>query len=130
MKATEKLIGDLKERAKELRCLYEVEKALNELKKPLAEVMGNVVAAIGPGWKYPEICVVSIELDGEEFQSPAFQATPWALHADITVNGEGVGRISVFYREERPAEDESCFLAEEVQLLTSLADRLPPLFLF
>jgi hypothetical protein len=50
MKETEKLIGDLQERAKELRCLYEVGKALNDVKRPLPEVMMEVVEAIGPGW--------------------------------------------------------------------------------
>ena len=130
MKATEKLIGDLKERAKELRCLYEVEKALNEVKRPLAEVMGNVIAAIGPGWQYPEVCVATIELEGEQFQSPGFQATPWELSTEITVHGETVGKISVYYTEERPAENEGCFLEEEVQLLTSLADRLGHYLLF
>ncbi len=124
MKATEKLIGDLKERAKELRCLYEVEKALNEVKRPVAEVMGTVIAAISPGWQYPEICVALIELEDEQYHSPEFQVTPWVLSTEISVNGEIVGRISVYYTQERLVEDEGCFLQEEVQLLTSLADRL------
>jgi len=130
MKATEKLIGDLKERAKELRCLYEVEKALNEVSRPVAEVMGNVIAAIGPGWQYPEICVAAIELEGEEYYSPGFQATPWVLSTEISVHGEIVGSISVYYAQERPVENEGCFLKEEVRLLASLADRLGHYLLF
>ncbi len=130
MKATEKLIGDLKERAKELRCLYEVEKALNEVGAPLPEVMSRVVEAIGPGWKYPEICVASIELEGEEFRSLSYRQTSCLLSTEILVHGDVEGKITVCYTEKRPDEDQGCFLKEEVQLLNSLADRLGHYMLF
>ena len=55
MKNTGNLIGDLQERAKELRCLYEVEKALNDVKRPLPEGMRDVAEAISPGWQFPDI---------------------------------------------------------------------------
>jgi len=130
MKDTSKLIFDLQERAKELRCLYEVEKSLNDVSRPLPEVMAEVVEAIGPGWQYPELCEASIELEGETFASRGFVATPCTLEKPILVQGDEVGRIRVCYTGECPDEDMGPFLKEEVQLLESLADRLGHYLLF
>ncbi len=130
MKETEKLIGDLQERAKELRCLYEVEKALNDVKRPLPEVMRQVVEAIGPGWQFPEFCVASIELEGEVFESRGFRMTACSQETPILVQGEAVGSMRVCYTKECPEEDTGPFLEEEVQLLESLADRLGHYLLF
>jgi len=130
MKDTQKLIGDLQERAKELRCLYEVEKALNDVKRPLPEVMMQVVEAIGPGWQFPDVCVASIELEGEVFESKGFRMTACAQEAPISVQGERVGSLRVCYTTECPEEDNGPFLEEEIQLLESLADRLGHYLLF
>ena len=125
MKPTEKLIGDLKERAKELRCLYEVEKALNVVDRPVAEAMAAVVEVIGPGWQYPEVCGAAVTLEGLSVASASWAESPWRLVTDIRVHGEVVGKLSVCYTAERPDEDDGPFLKEEVQLLGSLADPPP-----
>jgi len=130
MKETEKLIGDLQERAKELRCLYEVEKVLNDVNRPLQEVMMAVVEAIGPGWQFPEVCVVSIELEGDVFESKGFRLTACAQATPILVQGEAIGNLRVCYTKECPEADDGPFLEEEVQLLESLADRLGHYLLF
>ncbi|MDX2473449.1 MAG: PEP/pyruvate-binding domain-containing protein [Candidatus Krumholzibacteria bacterium] len=130
MKTTDKLIGDLKERAKELRCLYEVEKAVNQVDRPLAEVMANVVEVIGAGWQHPEVCVASIELEGQKFESEGFQVTPWVLRTDISLHDEVAGKLSVYYTAEMLEENQGPFLTEEVELLRSLADRLGHYLLF
>ena len=130
MKDTDKLIGDLQERAKELRCLFEVEKALNDVSRPLPDVMMAVVEAIGPGWQFPEICVASIELEGEVFESRGFKLFPNILDTSISVQGEVVGSLRVCYTKECPDADKGPFLEEEVQLIESLADRLGHYILF
>ena len=130
MKDKAKLIDDLQERAKELRCLYEVEKILNKVDRPLPEVMMEVVGAIGPGWQFPETCVASIELEGEVFDSPEFQKAACFQETPISVHGEVVGKLQVGYTEERPGQCEEPFLQEEDQLLQSLADRLGHYILF
>ncbi|MCB1182293.1 PEP/pyruvate-binding domain-containing protein, partial [bacterium] len=118
------------ERAKELRCLYEVEKALNVVDRPVAEAMAAVVEVIGPGWQYPEVCGAAVNLEGLSVASASWAESPWRLVTDIRVHGEVVGKLSVCYTAERPDEDEGPFLKEEVQLLGSLADRLGHFLLF
>jgi pyruvate,water dikinase len=130
MKATEKLLGDLKERAKELNCLYEVEKHLNQGERPLAEVMAEVVEVIGPGWQFPEYCVASISIEGQTWESQGFKETPCMLSTDIKVHGDEVGELRVYYTHQCPEEDEGPFLKEEVRLIESLADRLGHYILF
>jgi pyruvate,water dikinase len=130
MKNTGNIIGDLQERAKELRCLYEVEKALNDVKRPLPEVMRDVAEAIGPGWQFPEICVAAIELEGEVFESTGFRVTSCILETPVLMQGDVVGNMKVCYTEDCPEEDKGPFLEEEVQLLASLADRLGHYLLF
>ncbi len=130
MSDVQDLLGALRERAKELNCLYEVEKALADVSRPVHDVLADVAAAIGPGWQYPEVCEACVTVDDDRVCTPGFAPTPWQLSAAITVQGEPVGRLLVCYRAPRPDEDEGPFLKEEVRLIQSLADRLGHWVLF
>jgi len=130
MSSTDKLITSLKERAKELRCLYEVEKVLTGIDRPLQEVMSEVVDVIGPGWQFPEVCQVEVVLDGEVFRSSGFVESTCMLKTEIQVQKEEVGHLRVLYVEDCPPGDEGPFLKEEVELIKSLADRLGHFMLF
>ncbi len=130
MNKPDDLMAALRERAKELHCLYEVEKALSADGDKPCDVLGEVVKVIGPGWKYPEVCESRIRFDDETYTTPGFQETPWCLAAPIAVQGETVGDLTVCYLESRPTEDEGPFLKEEVRLIQSLADRLGHWVLF
>ena len=124
------LLGALRERAKELNCLYEVEKALTGPGRPLPQVLADVAAAIPPGWQYPEVCEASVVVEDDQAATPGWRETPWTLRAPIRVQDDTVGELRVCYREERPAEVDGPFLAEEVRLIGSLADRLGHWVLF
>jgi predicted nucleotidyltransferase len=126
----DKLLVSLQERAKELNCLYEVEQVLAELDRPVAEALGAVVAAIPPGWQYPDVCRARITYSGRTFASPGFQSTPWEQTTPITVQDETVGTVSVCYLEERPREDLGPFLKEEQRLIETIAERIGHFILF
>ncbi len=130
MKPTEKLLGDLKERAKELSCLYQVEQLLNQRDRLFSDVMSDVVNIIGLGWQFPEYCEATIAIDGENWQSSSFDATTCSLAQSIDVQGESVGELRVHYTQDSPEEAEGPFLLEEVRLIKSLADRLGHFILF
>lgn len=124
MDEVQDLLGALRERAKELNCLYRVEKALTVVSGSPGSIIDEVLEAIGAGWQYPEICEARVLLDGEEWVTPGFRETPWTLSMPIAVQGEIVGDLAVCYTEARPHEDEGPFLKEEIRLIQSLADRL------
>jgi pyruvate,water dikinase len=102
----DKLINDLRERAKELTCLYEVQELLNQAGSTVNEIFSGVIKAIPPGWQYPDICRAKIIFRDKVFQSPDFNETAWVQSADIKVQDESAGRISVYYTAERPLADE------------------------
>ena len=79
---TQKIIDDLQERAKELNCLYRVDEILSRQDRPDAEIFHELLRAIPPGWKYPEICRAVLSLGGESWPSWESIDSPWKLSAD------------------------------------------------
>ena len=77
------LLTALRERAKELSCLYSVEELFNRPGITLPEIVRGIVEAIPPGWQYPEICRAFISYGGESYFPPDFAETPWVMRADI-----------------------------------------------
>ena len=63
------LLNDLKERAKELTCLYKVQELLNDKDKSTNEVLWGVIEAIPPGWQFPEICQAKMVIGDSVYQT-------------------------------------------------------------
>jgi hypothetical protein len=126
----DKVVSSLRERAKELNCLYEVEACLNQPGQELEEAMVRTAGVIGAGMQYPEVCEASIEIGDQWFESSDFEPTEWVLKAQIAVQQEPVGTLRIYYLEERPPADAGPFLREEIQLARSIADRLGHYLLF
>ncbi len=120
----EKLILALRERTKELNCLYEIEELFSHPSASLDDILSGVAKALPAGWQYPDVCRARIVLENRTYESPGFTASPWMQSADIVVEEERMGEISVFYTEARPPEDEGPFLKEERKLINTIADRL------
>ena len=123
-KPTEDLIWFLQERAKELNCLYKIEEHLSRPEAVIEDICRGIIESIPPGWQYPDICMVKIDLEGRVFHSAHFEETPWKHSAEIIVQDEKVGEISVYYAREMPHADDGPFLKEETKLLKTIADRL------
>ncbi len=126
----DKLLISLQERAKELNCLYEVEQILARLDLSLEEVFRRVVEVIPPGWQYSDICRAMIEYGDKTYTLDGFRPTPWVMACDIVLQDRVVGQLSVWYAEERPAEDNGPFLKEEERLVRTIAERLGHSILF
>ena len=123
-KPLDKIIGELKERAKELNCLYKVQELLNRTDSINDENCKEIVEAIPPGFQYSDICIVKMTCPHGTYCSPDFNETQWVLKADIFVQETVVGNIQVFYSEERPDADEGPFLKEERRLINNIAERI------
>lgn len=118
------LVEELRERAKELNCLYEVQETLAQAGVKTQEALNRIIEVIPPGWQYPEICQSEITFGENVFQSAEFVKTPWVQHSDIIVQDQAVGKISVYYMEEKPDLDEGPFLFEERRLINTIADQV------
>ncbi|MCF6183687.1 MAG: hypothetical protein L3J56_03500, partial [Bacteroidales bacterium] len=122
------LINKLKERAKELNCLYEIQELLNDSDKPADEILTGIVKAIPPGWQYPDICKAKLTYNNQFFKTGNFDETDQVLSSDIKLNNEKVGKIEIFYTEERPECDEGPFLKEERRLINTISEQIGSFF--
>jgi len=123
-KPDRQLLEDLRERAKELNCLYRVDEILSRQGLSGQEVYQELLEALPPGWKYPDVCRGLLHLDGQVWPPDATVESFGSLTAEISVHGETVGEITVHYTEEKPREDEGPFLREERRLINAIAERI------
>ena len=122
-KPVDKIIDDLKERAKELNCLYEVQEILNNFDASIEEICDGIIKAIPPGWQFPDVCQACISMKDSKCQSDGFIETSMSQCASINVRDEIIGKICVSYIEERPLADEGPFLKEERKLIDTIAEQ-------
>jgi PAS domain S-box-containing protein len=115
---------DLKERMKELRCLYNIEMIGDKPDLSLDEIYQRVVNELPPGWQYPEVTAATLTLYGKIFETEKYRDSQWKQSADVKVYGEKVGGVEVVYLEEKPESDEGPFLKEERRLINSVAEQL------
>ncbi len=120
----DRLLHDMRERAKELNCLYHVEELLSMTELPLADIFTRIIDAVPPAYQYPELCQVCIVHEGRTYQRPDHRPPVTTQSADIVVQDRKVGRIDVSYTADIPSADGSPFLAEERRLLNTIAERI------
>lgn len=113
----------LRERIKELNCLYGLSK-LADKHHSLRHICQGAVSLISPAWQYPDITRARVVCDGDEFRSPNYRETRWKQSAKILVGGKEIGWIDVCYTKRMPIFDEGPFLKEERALIESVAEQL------
>jgi nitrogen-specific signal transduction histidine kinase len=112
---------DLRERVKELTCLYGIARLAAQSGISLEEILQGIVELLPPAWLYPEVTHAEIIFDGHSYSTPGFQDGKQKLTADITVGGERRGMVNVVYGEEKPEFDEGPFYKEERNLIDTVA---------
>jgi len=123
-KSVENVLLTLKERSKELNCLYQVEELCSKPGITLEDIYIGIVRAIPPGWQFPDVCQAVIKIGDQKFKLNEFEETDWIQVANIQASDEIIGTINVYYTEERPATDEGPFSKEERKLINTIAERL------
>lgn len=114
----------LRERVKELHCLYTVSDHLARRDADWTWILQQIADSLRHGWQYPESARVRLGIEDVEVVSRDFRETEWSLSQDVVVDGEVVGRIEVFYVERKPDSDIGPFLEEERNLLGDISRRI------
>jgi signal transduction histidine kinase len=114
----------LGERVKELSALHRTARILQDETRPVAETLTQVVSLLPAAWQYPESTRARIVFDGSEFATTGFASTDWSQQARFKLQSGEEGLIEVCYTVEMPHETEGPFLAEERDLIDSLAEML------
>ena len=114
----------LRERVKELDCLYEITRLSQRHDWALEEILSGVCGIVARAWQYPEIACVKVTVGGRSFTTPTARRPVAKQSSPIRIHGEVVGHIEVGYCSQRPPCDEGPFLCEERHLLDAVADHL------
>lgn len=119
-----KLESALKERIKELNCLYGIAQLAEVHSDSIDDLLRDLVNFLPLSWQYPEITRTRIMFRGKVYKSREFKVTKWRQISRIFIYNEPVGEVEMFYMEERPPADEGPFLREERALLDEVAERI------
>ena len=134
----------LRERLKEITCLYEIRRGMG-LELTIDKACQNIFEHLIPAMRFPEIATAVIELDGKRFASRNLDQSlanelqseisfddkvcsecykqsdtiGFVLQAEINVSGKLCGQLSVFYPEDKPY-----LVLEEQKLINAIASDL------
>jgi two-component system NtrC family sensor kinase len=111
----------LRERIKELTCLFEIAKLRVREHISLEDLLQGVVDLLPPAWQHPEVACARVTVDGKRYETPRPVEPLQSQIADIIVAGARRGAVEVGYTKLMPDMDEGPFLREERNLLDTVA---------
>lgn len=120
----EETLQELRERNKELRCLYRMTRILDQAGIGLQEVLAETVNLIPPAWQRPQATFARIRHKEHTATTHPFEETAWKQESPIRIRGEVEGRVEVFALPSDPLSAGTPFLEEEQLLLDTVADQL------
>lgn len=114
---------ELKERSKELNCLYNI---FNIIDKEYStdKIIQKITSIIPFSWQYPEITCARIIWEDKEFKTENFKESLYSQSSDIVVYGEKKGTVEIFYLEKKEDSDEGPFLRAERYLINGIGQTL------
>lgn len=111
----------LRERVKELTCLYEIARITQQSDRSLPETLQALVDLLPPAWQFPELAVARIVLNGQVYVTSGFSESLYRQAADLVVGGRMTGVVEVFYKYPPDDRSTDLFLAEERSLIEMVA---------
>ena len=128
---SEILIGDnkkvsqlellLRERDKELNCLYNLAQLIEQSGDSLDGILQGTVDLLPGSWQYPDVTCARIIFKNKTYQSCNFRATRWKQDATISISNQHAGMVEVFYLQKKSESDEGPFLKEERLLINAVS---------
>ncbi len=117
-------IHALRERAKELRCLYAVDGVVSDRGQTPAHTFLRVLEEIPSGWQHPDSTGASIEYLGRSYVGPGYSPNARVMSEPLFLWQVDVGKILVSDGGDAAMRAEEPFLREEAELLRRIAGRL------
>lgn len=110
----------LRERAKELRCLYAIHDVLADRRLDPVRLFECVLEIVPSGWQRPDATGARIVYLGHAYTGPGYAESGARLTEVLRLGGVEVGRVEV----SNSGAGEDPFLAEERVLLRAIARRM------
>lgn len=114
----------LRERVKELGCLYQVAKLSARPGIAVEGMLGDVVQLLPPAMLHASAAFATLDFDGRRYQAGEGSAGGFQLGADVLVNGIQRGRLQLGYRPVPEIGPEDPFLPEEQHLLDAVVGEI------
>jgi two-component system NtrC family sensor kinase len=114
----------LRERVKELNCLYEISKVAWEANNEVDTLITRALQIIPAAMQYPDLAETEIVIHGAKFSTPRFEKSKITIGAKLNIDKKVYGSIKIGYRTHRNTKSKPTFLPEERSLLRTLAHEL------
>jgi len=114
----------LRERVKELDCLYKIATLRETHFYSADHFLQSVAECLPQSWQFPEHTCARIVYGGKHYVTERFKETKWHIAADVFVDGQVAGRVEVFYRKVTLTGSDGPFLKEEYALIRAVAERV------
>ena len=111
----------LKERVKELRCLYELSKIAWEADNDLETIVAKTLEILPSAMQYPAQAEASITIDGAVTSTSHYQSCTRYIASPLMIGKKKRGQVVVGYRKTKTAEQAVPFLPEEKKLIKTIA---------
>lgn len=112
----------LRERVKELTCLYAIAQISSRPTANLEEVLQGVADSLPPAWRFPSVAAAQIVFDGKVFSGGRRLSAGPRQKAALLVRGVSRGVVQIGYPARPPrSRPRSPFLDEEQRLLDEVA---------
>lgn len=116
--------ASLRERVKELSCLYRISRIMADAERSIDERLQQIVQQLPVAWQYPENAVAQVILDDRVFGTGSVEAARFRQSASIKVAGRTRGSVELVYAGDRAEFVEGPFLPEEQSLIDGIAREL------
>lgn len=95
----ETVAAKLRERVKELTCLYGISQIISDPDKSFAQKIMHILLLLPPAWQYAARACARIIIDGENYQTPDFQCGKHQQIARICAMDQDRGVVEIHYAE-------------------------------
>lgn len=114
----------LKERVKELKCLYELSRIAWEADNDLETIQSKTLEILPSAMQFPALAEASIVMDGKTASTARFGDCKQVISFPLTVGSKKRGTLSVGYKRAKDTKEEIAFLPEEKKLIKTVAREL------
>lgn len=115
----------LRERIKELHCLYALSRIAWEAENDIPVIVSKTLQILPKAMQHQTLAEASITVNGATHSSPDFSRCKQTIEADLIIDRKNIGKVKVGYKPAtREKKLKPAFLPEEKHLLNAVAREL------
>ena len=120
----------LRERVKELTCLYGIAQVVQISEPPTEEIFQSIARLLPPAFQYPDKAMAQITIDQSSYRSQGYnerrivQNDPSILKKEILINQQSCGSVEILYPEGTPQREGKPFIEEEYHLISEVSRQI------